>query len=158
IGEAKTRGDRYAAGNLRSGLGNLAYLVQGDDRGADLELAALEPMLPSEGFQIPHCYLLIARVNLELYRGRYAEAFKRLDEKWPQVMRSLALRVQYLRIAMTDLHARAHLARAIAGAEVEHSIALVRADAEKIEREDVPFAHALAAIARAGAEALAGDR
>ena len=136
LDEALRRGDRYGAANLRSGPANLAWLVVDDVEGAKQALALTRANLTRPQLTLPKVYELLARMNIALYEGRGQEADQTLLAQRAQLERSLALKVQYLRIEVRFLCARAALASG--------ALQRAAADAQLLRKEEAPHARALA--------------
>ena len=90
----------------------------------------------------------------DLYESRGADAWSRFGARWPQVRRSILLRVQAVRIETLHLRARAALGASggARGTERERLLETAAHDAERLERERMPWALALAALVRAGVD------
>ncbi len=147
VRDALRRGDRYAAANLRSGHGNLAWLVGGDPEGAEAVLDETVAHLPQR-FSMPHAYELIARGHVFLYRGEGRRAFALCESVRSRYERSLVSRVQFLRIEVASLFGRCALA---AG-----ELTVASKQAALLGRETLPFAQALGRLLAAGIEEARG--
>ncbi len=142
--EAQRRGDLYAATHLATGLPNLAWVAKDDVDGARAVLAASMGRWSQRGFHLQHYNDLLAEVHLDLYCGSVDRALTNVERMWPQLERSMLLRVQQIRIEAAHLRARAEL---LAGA-----FPAVERAARSIEKERVQWGIPLARLLLAGCE------
>jgi hypothetical protein len=114
----------------------------------------------SRGFHLTHFWELLARTNLALYAGKGSEAVAFVNERWPEMRRSLLpMRVQALRVTAWDARARAALT--CAEQEGPGREALLRTalrDARHMQREGLVPADARARLLLAGVANLRGDK
>ena len=100
--------------------------------------------------------------HIDLYREDGDAAWDRMTRQWPNLQRSLLMRVQLIRIGMRHLRARCALAKAVAvGIGTGDAQALLDAaerDARRVERESMPWGNALAQLIHAAVAAGRGDR
>jgi len=149
--DAQQRGDRLAERGLRSWRSNQTWLVLGrpDEAAAHVD-AVVRPRGPGHAFQLMHYYELLARAQIDLYRGDGEAAHARVAATWRDLTRALLLKVQMIRIEAWVLRGRAALA---AAATAPDPVPLLR-DAERAARrvagEDAAWAAPLAALLRAG--------
>ncbi len=151
LAAAEARGDLYASVNLRLGLSNVAWLLQGEPAEARRHAAeALERWSPA-GFHLQHYWSLLALVHADLYEGRAADAWARVAEHWPALERSLLLRVRSVRVEALSLRGRAALAAA-ALRRPDRAALVAQADraARTLEAERYQLPVALAHLLRAG--------
>ena len=153
--DALERGDVVAQLAVRSGRGNLAWLIAGKPDEARAQLDAAERSL-APGFHLPHVLAVQAACNIELYRGEAAAAARRLDAAWPDIERIGALRLQQLRIELQLLRARVALADT--SRPLDERTRLARTIAEDLVKEGAPWAIGLGLVARAAAQAARGER
>jgi hypothetical protein len=99
------------------------------------------------------------QVEIDLYLGRGVEAWERLSRYWPALSKSLLLRIQHLRIYSRHLRGRAALAAAdaLGTRAADRFLRWTMQDATRLEREQVPWAIALAHLLRAGVAAISQD-
>jgi len=150
--EAERRGNLYLLASLRNGPTHLHWLARGaiDEAQAGIDEAAR--LWSTRGMQVQHYWQLLARCNLDLYRGDPQAARERLRSRWPDL--GNLLRIQYVRIEA--LHLRGRCALAATGDPSWR--ARVLADARAITAERTPWGDALAQLLLAGAAARLGDR
>jgi hypothetical protein len=164
LAEARQRGNRLAAICLASGLANIRWLAADDpdeaQRRADDSLAPWR----DDDFRLPQYLHLIACVNISLYRGDAAGAWRRVAREWPRVVSSMTLQVQNFRLTLRHLRARCALALATsmdkgAGSwpKREALFFVVRRDARLIAKEDNAWAPALALSLEGGLAAASND-
>jgi serine/threonine protein kinase len=156
--EARELGSLYAASQFSSGSLVLDVLARDDVRGAHemAQRAATEWL--QRGVHVNHYTDLLGRSYIDLYGGEVDRAIKGVVEKWPVFSNAMLLRVQLIRVQSHDLRARAALAAACADATArERWLTDVESSARKLDRERIPWAQALGALARAGAAAARGQ-
>jgi hypothetical protein len=136
----------------------LIGLVQGEPERVEREVGEATQWLASR-FLVQHYFCLVAEAQIDLYRRDGARALARMTAAWPAMKRSLLLRVQSIRIAVTDQRARAALAAAAAtdGQRRERLLARAERDAKRLLAERQGWATAVAEVVRAGIAHLRGD-
>lgn len=160
LAEAEALGDAHALELLRVTRGNVYWLVL--DRPDEAQAAASLAIPDGDDdrhFQLRHYLRLQAHVQIELYRGDGAAACARIERVWPAFRRSLVPRMRQLRIEALGLRGRSAVAAAAVeapGARARY-VALARRCAALLAKEDLPWAHALAAAIGAGAARVAGE-
>jgi hypothetical protein len=155
--EADERGDIYTATNLRSGLLNQRWLLEGDLAAARSQLElAVEQWVP-EGFDLQGYNALLARANLQIYadQGPGADAIALVETRWRELAGSLLMRIEQIRIEALALRARAHLAAAAAARDRHHRRAASLA--RRLFRERSSWATPLAELVAAGVACRGGD-
>jgi eukaryotic-like serine/threonine-protein kinase len=157
--EASARGDLYASTNARLSHMNLAWLLGGDEPLAEQQIALAMKAWSPEGYVAQHYYALVARVHIELYAGRGDGAWTLAEQHWPPLHKSPFMRVQFIRVEAHHLRARAALAAAAmpSAAAQEPLLAVAERDAAQLEREQAPWATALAQLVRAALAARRGQ-
>jgi eukaryotic-like serine/threonine-protein kinase len=154
--EAESRGDRFAATSLRTG--DLAYywLCRGDPDGA-LE-AADESMRrwTQQGFLHQHWDDLLARCEIDLYRGDGGAAFRRMEERWKSLSDSFLLLIQVSRTEAHFLRARSALAAFVASRD-GRLLELAARDAKRLAREKTAWARPMSLLIRALLDHLGGQ-
>jgi hypothetical protein len=114
---------------------------------------------PQEGFHLQHYSALLALVQIELYTGDGAVAWKHLASQWRALDRSMLMRVQVLRIEARHLRARCALAAIVSGeAQPEKLFQTAEKHVRLIEREQMAWARPLGALIRASIAGLRGDK
>ena len=155
--DAIDRGDVGAQQGLRIGRSNGAWLLAGRPDHAREQLGLGQRSLEENtagGFFLPHVRALAAAANIDLYVGDAASALHRLDEARPRIDRLGCARLQYLRIELGVLRARA-LLLSTAG-RTEDRLREVRGITDELHKEGAPWAAGLAHALRASAHAFAG--
>jgi hypothetical protein len=159
--EARERDDRTAATNLRTRASYIMHLA------ADQPTHALDDVREgmagwtSHGYHAQHSWELYARGEIDLYCGNGPDAWKRIQEHWTPLRRSLLLRIQAVRIESLYLRARSAVAAARiaeAASEVRALLASAQRDAARLMRERSGWGAALAALVLSGTASLTGDR
>jgi serine/threonine protein kinase len=154
--EAAARGDLYGVVSLRLGPGNVAWLVTDDVDEAREEVADAMRRWSKQGFHIEHFNAMFARVGVELYSGRGAEAFDLVMRDWPALRSSVFLSIQIVRVVARIVRGLAAIAAAEArpAAERGELLTIARRDARRLEGERVGWATAQARVLRAGVALL----
>jgi len=138
---AEAKRDLLAQTYFAVGAPSYAWLL--DDE-PSLALAAVEHAMaawPGKGFSAPGFFALISRALVALYEGRAEVGSQILEAAGAQVRRSLLLQNQLMRITWHELRARLALANG--------ELVVARRAAERLGREGVTWASALAAAVRA---------
>ena len=154
--EARERGDLYAATNLGTFVGHLTWLAADNPQGAEREMQEVMALWSNRGFHVQHLTGLMGRIQIALYRGDGAAAWRIISSEWPDLERSLFLRVQTVRLFMRDLRARSALAAAREAADPGPLMRSARHDVRRIEQESLPWSQPLAERIRAALAAASG--
>ncbi len=165
LAEARQRGNMLAAICLASGIANIRWLAADDpdeaQRRADESLAPWK----EDDFRFPQYLHLLACVNISLYRGDAAGAWRRIVSEWPRVLSSMSFQVQNFGVTLRHLRARCAVALLTeTGAAApsrwkrEALLFVARRDARHLAVEDVAWAKPLAHTVEAGIAAVTGDR
>ncbi|MBX3225257.1 MAG: AAA family ATPase [Labilithrix sp.] len=161
LDDAMLRGDRYALTQMRGGVASYSCLAHGDLDGARREArAATESRVAAldDGTHIAHFYDLLAQVQIDLYAGDARAAHTRADDGFRALRRAMLLRVQFVRVKMTELRARAALARSLDTKSARADLlAAFDRDVSALLEEGAPWATALAELALASREAAYGS-
>lgn len=165
LAEARQRGNMLAAICLASGVANIRWLAADDpdeaQRRADESLGPWK----EDDFRFPQYLHLLACVNISLYRGDAAGAWRRIVSEWPRVLSSMSFQVQNFRVTLRHLRARCAVAlltetgpAAPSRWKREGLLFVARRDARHLAVEDVAWATPLAHTLDAGIAAATGDR
>jgi len=147
--EAEQRGDRYAVTSLRSGLANVALLAGDDAEGARAAVASAMAGWSTRSFHFQHYWAALSETLIDLYVGQPEGSLARMETCWRGLGDSQLLRIQNVRIEARSLIARVLLALGRRDEALRH--------AELLEREDVGWADALAAMIRGLASSRESD-
>jgi tetratricopeptide (TPR) repeat protein len=150
--EARERGDLYAETNMSMGIMPLIRLAADDPAAARSDLREITARWPRQGFQAPHVVQVWDEGQIHLYTSDAAAAWDHINEPWPLLSKSFTLRSQEIRVFLVHLHARSALAAAstTAGTDSNSLLTIAQQDARRLEREQAPWAGALAQLIRAG--------
>ena len=164
LAEARQRGNVLAAICLASGVANIRWLAADDPDEAQRRADHSVAPWGQEEFRFPQYLHLLACVNISLYRGDAAAAWRRIAREWPRVVSSMTLQVQNFRVTLRHLRARCAIALATTTGDGAPSwpkrkalLLIARRDARLIAKEDVAWSSALALSLEAGFAAAAGD-
>jgi serine/threonine protein kinase/tetratricopeptide (TPR) repeat protein len=150
--ETLERGDLYGAVNLRVGYANLRWLVADRADEAQRELDEAMAQWSKQGVHLEHFYELLARTNIALYTGAYAEGRARVDARWAPLQKALLFRVTSIRILARFMRARLALAD---GSTV--MIARAEADARAIAREKMEWSRPIVDLLLAACDHARGS-
>jgi hypothetical protein len=155
--DAQDRGDKLVERGLRSWRGNAVWLVldRPDEALAHVD-AVTAPRGPGQAFQLRHFYELASRVQIELYRGDAAAAYRLVREHWRALEKSLVMRVQTVRMDGWFVRGRAALAVAARDGDAA-LLAEAETMAAHIEAEEMAWGLPLAALLRATVAHRRGD-
>jgi eukaryotic-like serine/threonine-protein kinase len=156
--EARERGDLYAVMTHSMGLANLVWLADDDPAEARIRQREALARWSRKTFHVEHWWAMLADGQTDLYAGDPAAALRMVNEKWSDLEGSLLLMVQLTRLEATHLRARCSLA--LARARPSDRRALCRAveqDAQRIQKERMPWSDPWAVLLRAGVAATQGD-
>jgi serine/threonine protein kinase len=145
--EARERGDLWTATSLRTRVAYVRFLADDDPEAARRDVQQAIERWPA-GVHLQHLWHLFAQGDIDLYSGRYADAWKRIEEHWPILQRGLLMRVRNTRIL--SLYLRARSALAMAGAGQPALLAAAERDSRSLKHERTPWADPLAGLLLAG--------
>jgi hypothetical protein len=158
VEDARQRGDQFFEHHLRTGFPLVTWLAA--DRPAEARdgLTRMVARWSRRGFHAQHWWGLTGAMLVELYDGDPREAHARLCREWGALQRSLLPRMQNVRIEAWDMRARGALAIAGTDAHGDRILRQARADARRIEREEMPWATPLAQAIYAAVDFRKGQR
>ncbi len=163
LDDALQRNDRYALTQLRAGVA--AFLAIAHD---DLDEARREARAAMDGWarayrssdrgtHMPNFFDVLARVQIDLHSGNPAAAHARTEEGARTLRRAMLLRVQFVRVKMTELRARTALALSLQDAKERASLLTsFDRDVASLFEEGAAWATTLAELAVAAREAAFG--
>jgi hypothetical protein len=157
--EAQERGELYGLASI--GLFGVHERLAADEpEQARAALAEVMQVWSRQGYYMQHMEELWMASHIDLYRTDGSAAWDRMTRQWPDLRRSLLMRVQLIRIGMHQLRARCALAKAItvSTGDSRTFLAVAEGDARRLERERMPWGKALAQLIRAGVAACRGNR
>jgi eukaryotic-like serine/threonine-protein kinase len=154
--EAVARGDLFAAANLGTWIASSAWLVEDDVAGALRAIAEANASWGRGTFLLQDYWHFYAEVQVDLYAGDAAAAWRRIEERWPELRRSLLLRIEGIRVEAHWVRARA----ALRLYEEQGDPALLRAaerDADVIARAAFTWGAPAADLVRAAVARARGE-
>lgn len=123
--------------------------LRGDPSAAKQAILGARARLPEQHYTLPHLFALHAATCMSLYAADGHVAYARLTREWPAMKRSQLLRIQVYRVEMLRLRAASALCAAAADPVARRVLhTAVERDLERIDREDVPWASAVALALR----------
>ncbi|HXU71231.1 MAG TPA: AAA family ATPase [Polyangia bacterium] len=157
--EAEQRGDLYGSTVLRMGEPNLIWLAMDLPDEARSECEEGIRRWSQRGFHQQHADFNYAMTQIDLYVGDGAAAFARISGVWPQLEKSMTLRLDVARIINLDLRGRAAVAAAAVAGEAHRKTLVAEAErmAQALEKERAAWAKPGAASLRAALARLGGD-
>ena len=153
--EAEDHGDLYAGMDpvCRPGI---MWLALDDPEGGRRSVRQVMDRWSLDGFHFQHYLEMFAENQIDLYIGRWASAWRRVDERWPLVKAAFMLRIPMVKIEGLHLKGRSAIAAAI-GSRDKALIDSAERDAAGIEEEKVAWAQPLAFALRASVARLRGQ-
>ncbi|MDB4988765.1 MAG: Serine/threonine-protein kinase PknA, partial [Myxococcaceae bacterium] len=156
--ETEEYGERYAQINMLAAVGYLPPLMADDPGEALRILESAFSTITHDGFHMQQMYYLTGMVQIDLY-AREGAPYTRLMADWPQLSKSLLLRIPTVNYAMRHLRARAGIAQARTDRDERELLLRDAADSgAKLASVRVPYAVGWGHAARAGVDASRGDR
>jgi eukaryotic-like serine/threonine-protein kinase len=159
--EAGERGDLFAAINLKTRLTYLLQLMSDEPQAARADLQRAAEEWSQASFYMQHYFRLIGDAEISLYAGSGLIAWEELLERWGGLQQSLVRRAQLFRIESQHVRGRCALAaaqtRALAPGRRRKLLRSALRDAHRIDRENAPWGHPLAALLRAGIASESGN-
>jgi hypothetical protein len=159
LAEAEQRNDFYIVVNLRTTSMVDISLAADEPEAARRHIREAMERWSMSGFLVQHWKAMVWGAETELYAGEGARAREILDRDRRALGRSFLMHVQFLRVTTEFVRARALVAAPDVAPERRPArIAEARRIARRLDREGIPWAAALSALAGAAAENAAGDR
>ncbi|QEL13542.1 serine/threonine-protein kinase [Limnoglobus roseus] len=156
--DALARGDRNAELNYGTYSMILLRLCEDDEPRGTEELRCMQGQWVQQGFHVQHLNCLWSRTKLDLYAGRAAAAWQRLELADREVNHSFLLRIQVLRVYHRYLRGTAALAAASQSSRPAEPLRRVSETIRLLGNEDARWARALGGLLRAGLAARGEDR
>jgi hypothetical protein len=157
--EAAARGDLYTVTGVRTHVLPHAHLIGDRPDAASREGEDAIREWSQKRWLTHHWCNALAQAHAALYDSRLGDAIAGLERDVPEMKRALQMRLQTMRIQVLDVRCRVHAAAAIEDASRRKDrLAQAERDAAALEKEDLPFATALALVGRASVASTRGDR
>ena len=145
VAQVEARGNLYAATLYQIGMSCFAGLAEDAPERTEAHIAEASRKWLPQGFYLQNLLAAYARVHLQLYQGRAAEAFALADETLRSARRAFLLRAVIARIDGLILRARAALAMVDAGEGDERRLLTTAFDdATAVHKLRQPWGQALA--------------
>lgn len=157
LAAALEQGNIFVATDLRTRM-NLIWLADDDPDRARAEVIEALKVWP-QGFHLQHYSSMLALAQIELYTGDAEVAWKHIKVQWPELRRSMLLRLQILRVEAFHLQARTALACALVSDEKKRKrlYRIARKLARRIAREKVPWSDPFASLINAAIASARGQ-
>ncbi|MFI5457644.1 MAG: serine/threonine-protein kinase PknK [Isosphaerales bacterium] len=155
--EASERGDRYMVATPGPFVGTVVRLAEDDLDGA--RRFAREALGPwsHQGFHIQHLNFYYGSLYIDSYAGDAAGAWRRITETEPLLESSLLLRIQQVQADVIQHKGRCAVAMAAVSADPEPLLRQAEKSARRLDRQQTPWACALAQLIKAGVASVRGD-
>ena len=158
VREAEERGDRYFATNLCSGFPNAAWLVLGEpDTAAARASTSIGPWTRA-GAHLQHFHDVVARVQIDLYRGDGPSAYKHITEGWKSLEESMSMRIHVVRTTCEYLRGVSAVLASFHELDPGALVSVATKAAKKLDAEKATWASALACFLRAAIKVREGER
>jgi hypothetical protein len=156
--DAEDRGDLSAVTNFRVGEPNFYWIARDEPNLVESMVDDAMTRWPKDTYLRQHWLALLARTQLDLYRGRTEGMLERIEGDWPRLRRSLLMRIQYFELRALHMRARALVACSGRGASlVPDRVDRAERDARVILRASAPWAAPLARLVLAATAHQRGD-
>jgi serine/threonine protein kinase len=155
VREAEEHGDLYAGLDPVCKPG-IMWLAADDPDAARRAVRQVMDRWSLQGFHFQHYLEMFAENQTDLYIGDWQSAWKRADERFPQMKTAFLLRIPFVKMEALHLIGRSALAAA-AGSGDTSLIDRAELNAREIEKENAPWAMPFALALRAGALSLRGS-
>ena len=157
IEEAEDRHDLFAVTNYRTEVMTYDLLAADDASGAAHEIADAMSRWSQRGFHAQHLFALVANLRVDLYRGQGVVARRRIQDSWDAYRRSQLHRSSIGRVMIDQLIANSALASWSGHGTNSTLRKEAAAAADRLDRERIAYATALAVLIRARLATLCGD-
>jgi serine/threonine protein kinase len=158
IKEAEQRQDLFALTNYRTEVMSYDLLADDDPSGAEQEVSDAMSQWPQRAFHAQHLFALVANLRIDLYRGAGAKARRRIQDAWSAYRHSQLHRSSIGRINIDLLIASSALA-SWSDQGVRSTLArTTSAAADRLDRERIGYASALALLLRGRLASLRDER
>ncbi len=155
--EAEDRQDLFAMTNFRTKVMTFDVLADDDPALAAHEIEDAMSHWSHRGFHAQHLFALVANVRVDLYRGWGASARRRIADAWDDYRRSQLHRSCIGRININQMIASSALASWPDHAKQASLRRETLAAANRLDRERIPYASALALMLRGRLASLEGN-
>ena len=153
---ARERGNFYVELELSTRL-SLIWLAADQALEAEREADEAVARWSQRGFERPQYLRLLTLIQIRLYLGRASEAWELLERHRTEFGRPLFRRVQHTRVETANWRARCALALAARGEDAPRMQAVALEEAQRIEREQMPWSNPFATLIRATVACQQGD-
>ncbi|MBL8919319.1 MAG: protein kinase [Myxococcaceae bacterium] len=141
VREARVRGDRYALTSFTVGLANVSLLAADQPEEARRAVESAMATWATKSFHFQHYWAVLSEGLIGLYERRPDAPLDKLLAAWPQLERTMLLRIQNVRVEAHSLMGRL----AVAAGRPE----LARHALARLSKERVGWAHAQALVLEA---------
>ena len=110
--DARERGDAFAVKNLHLGQHNFCRLAADEVDEVLEQAASAERSMPADRFEVQHYHHIVLVTQSHLYRGDATSAWRAIDGVWARLKAAQFLELEFTRIELLHLRARAAVALA----------------------------------------------
>ena len=153
---ARERGNAYLELELSTRL-SLIWLAADQPGDAEREADEAVARWSQRGFERPHYLQLLTRIQTRLYLGRPREAWELFERHRGEFGRPLFRRVQHTRVETANWRARCALALAARNEDASRMHGIALQEAQRIDREQMPWSNPFATLIRATVACQQGD-
>jgi len=153
---ARERGNFYLELELSTRL-SLIWLAADQALEAEREADEAVARWSQRGFERPQYLRLLTMVQIRLYLGRAREAWDLVERHRAEFRRPLFRRVQHTRVETANWRARCALALAARGEGARRMQGVALEEAQRIDREQMPWSNPFATLIRATVAYQQGD-
>lgn len=157
--EAAERGDLYGRLAMTLGCPRIAMLLVTDDPIGQRAIAEESiASWPGDWYQVQHYWADYCLLNIDLYANEPEIGWARIKKTWPLLEKALLLRVEEVKIYMSEVKARLALALAMRTNKRGPYLRVVEKVARHLDqRSMIPWCGAMANLLRAQVAALEGN-
>ena len=159
LASARARGDRHALATLTLSPLHLVGLAADESARVRAECASIAAEWPEDFACFQHMCASYVLAHVDLYEGRVHEAWAHVLSAWRMLRRSHLSRVQFQRVDLLGLRARAALACATFGDGVDGDwLKRARVDVRRLRRVKIDSALGMAELVEGAALRAEGHR
>jgi hypothetical protein len=159
LASARARGDRHALATLALSPLHLVGLAANEPARVRAECTEIAGEWPEDWACFQHMCAAYVLAQVELYEGNARSAWAQAMRAWRMLRRSHLSRVQFQRVDLLGLRARAALACASAEESEQTTwLTRARADARRLDRIGIDAAQGMASLVEATAACAEGRR
>jgi serine/threonine protein kinase/tetratricopeptide (TPR) repeat protein len=149
VQDAEERGDIEQLIYYKTGWCSGPYLAQDKPEILQTSVAALEPLDGTKGFSSQRFNLLWGSLLASVYQGDYDRAWEKLEQEWPDALRSITLKSPLTGVPIQAIRAQVALAVFDAGHNQDGLLKEIKLAIRALEKSGIRAGHASAAALNA---------